>query len=53
MVKVILDTVSLLLQSEWNILDESVRTLERVRNFRVVVGDRSNGRFGDRDTCLV
>ena len=53
MIKVILDTVGLLLQSEWNILDKSIRAFERVRNLRVVVGDGSNGRFGNGDACLV
>ena len=53
MIKVIHDTVGLLLQREWNILDKSIRAFERVRNLRVVVGDGSNGRFGNGDACLV
>ena len=53
MIKVILDTVGLFLQREWDILDKSIRSLERVRNLCVVVGDGSNGRFGDGDASLV
>ena len=51
-IQVVLHPIRLFFQRHWNVLDESIRSLKCVRDFRIVIGNRPNRWLRDRDASF-